>query len=50
MATGSLTAHPGKYLKGDHSFDSIRGETNPVLSRPEIAQPKVLSVLFSRLR
>ena len=30
MATGSLTAHPGKYLKGDHSFDSIRGETNPV--------------------
>ena len=30
MATGSLTAHPGKYLNGDHSFASIRGETNPV--------------------
>ena len=30
MATGNLTAHPGKYLKGDYSFDSIRNETNPV--------------------
>lgn len=30
MATGSLTVHPGKYLKGDYSFDSINGETNPV--------------------
>lgn len=30
MATGSLTAHPGNYLKGDHSFYSIRNETNPV--------------------
>ena len=30
MATESLTAHPGKYLKGDYSFDSINGETNPV--------------------
>ena len=30
MATGSLTAHPGKYLKGDHSFNSISNETNPV--------------------
>lgn len=30
MATGSLTAHPGKYLEGDYSFASIINETNPV--------------------
>ena len=30
MATGSLTAHPGKYLEGDYSFASINNETNPV--------------------
>lgn len=30
MATGSLTAHPGNYLKSDYSFDSIRNATNPV--------------------
>ena len=30
MATGSLTAHPGKYLEGDYSFASISNETSPV--------------------
>ena len=30
MATGSLTAHPGKYLEGDYSFASISNATNPV--------------------
>ena len=30
MATGSLTAHPGKYLEGDYSFASINNATNPV--------------------
>ena len=30
MATGSLTAHPGKYLEGDYSFASIGNATNPV--------------------
>lgn len=30
MATGSLTAHPGKYLKVDYSFASISNETSPV--------------------
>lgn len=30
MATGSLTAHPGKYLEGDYSFDSISNATYPV--------------------
>ena len=30
MATGSLTAHPGKYLEGDYSFVRISNATNPV--------------------
>lgn len=30
MANGSLTAHPGEYLKGDYSFNSISNATNPV--------------------
>ena len=30
MATGSLTAHPGKYLEGDYSFAWINNATNPV--------------------
>ena len=30
MATGSLTAHPGKYLEGDYSFFSISNATDPV--------------------
>ena len=30
MATGSLTAHPGKYLEGDYSFNSISNATSPV--------------------
>lgn len=30
MATGSLTAHPGKYLEGDYSFASISNATDPV--------------------